>query len=105
MSITQKIIKKQSVRRVLDEMRRFQISIDDLLAEKEQVAVILSPNDVDDALARFGEIAEPPLSQEEKIAVLQRAKEKYDPAIGGSFDNLRCHAVAIFGMNRIKKIS
>ena len=102
MSNTQKIIKKQSVRRILDEMRRFQISIDDLFAEKEQVAVILSPNDVDDALEHFGKIAEPPLSQEEKIFVLQRAKEKHNLALGVSLDDLRCHAVDIFG-TRIKE--
>lgn len=85
---TEKIIKKQSVKRIIDEMVRFNISVEDILEQKNAVASIWEIADLDNFMENSGIIARPALSQTEKLKVLKEAIYNQDSNYGINWKSL-----------------
>lgn len=93
---TKEIIKKQSVKKVIDEMERFNISMDDLHAERKEIAVAWGVEDIDNAIDYGNLEFSPELTEEEKFNALMRVKSYHDANIGISWEVIVAHLEDMF---------
>lgn len=93
---TKEIIKKQATKRILNEMERFNISMDDLHAERKEIAIPWCVGDIDSAI-EYGDIEfSPELTEEEKLNALMRVKSYHDANVGISWDVIVAHLEDMF---------
>ena len=102
MNTTDKAIKNQKVIRLLDEMERFNITVEDLLGYKGKVADVWSIEDLDNMFEWKGMSFEPALTRDEKFSILQAATDRhnYNAEEGINYDVLEGWTERLFG-NRL----
>lgn len=94
---TNDAIKKQKVIRLINEMKQFGISVDDVLEFKGLVADTWSVEDLDKMMKDFEITATPALTQDEKLLVLKTAIKEKDANDGMTWKHIEWHLRNLFG--------
>ena len=94
---TNDAIKKQKVIRLVNEMKQFGISVDDVLEFKGLVADTWSVEDLDKMMKDFEITATPALTQDEKLLVLKTAIKEKDANDGMTWKHIEWHLRNLFG--------
>ena len=94
---TNDAIKKQKVIRLVNEMKRFGITVDDVLAFQGQVADTWSAEDLDKMMRDSEIVANPALTQDEKLLVIKTALKNRDVNDGMTWKHMEWHLRNMFG--------